>query len=768
MKGKSNKIKMSEADTFQILVATDNHLGYAEKDPIRGNDSLETFEEILRIAVKSNVDMILLGGDLFHENKPSRKTLHKTMELLRKYCLGDRPCAMEFLSDRKANFPSNSFGNVNYEDPNLNVSLPVFSIHGNHDDPTGDGNLCSLDLLSVCGLINYFGKASQVDDITINPILLKKGQSRLALYGLGNVRDERLHRTFKNKKVQMMKPNEYENEWFNLMVLHQNRVKHGPTNYIPEAFIDDFIHLVIWGHEHECLIDPEFQEQQEFYISQPGSSVATALSEGESKSKHVGILRIRGQEFSMKKVRLETVRPFIMDDLVLSEVPELNKNKPETVLDFLAQRVEEMIEKVMAEWKDENKEMLLKDPTVELPKPIVRLRVEYSGFTNFNVQRFGQQFVSTVANPKDILLFHRKKSTEKKGSRIVINDEAVFPDQLDMRGVEDLVSEFLENQQLQIFPEKMLTEAVKEFVDKDEKDAIKDFVTKSLTVTREYLVKKVEKADEDSIFQEIEIEKQTRSENFEKQRSTLGEDGLPDVVLPGTETRPKPKPKKPKSDSDNDMDADPMISDDDNQSKPKKGKQPAKKAAASKKKANRDDDEDEDEDEYKAAFDDESDGDDASFMDDDNSIKSKPGKATTAKPRGRGGASTSRAKATKKADQPSSSGRGRGRGGRGGARGGGRTLDSIIQGRKTVPASTQSAFDVDEDSTKANPKKRKLSNPSDSQRGLKQSKLSFVNDDSDDEAPQSNNTAASIFDSAGTNNDLKKPSSYKDRWSKKN
>lgn len=26
---------------------------------------------------------------------------------------------------------------VNYQDDNLNISIPVFSIHGNHDDPTG-------------------------------------------------------------------------------------------------------------------------------------------------------------------------------------------------------------------------------------------------------------------------------------------------------------------------------------------------------------------------------------------------------------------------------------------------------------------------------------------------------------------------------------------------------------------------------------------------------------------------------------------------------
>ena len=33
-----------------------------------------------------------------------------------------------------------SFPSVNYEDPDYNVGIPVFSIHGNHDDPTGVSN----------------------------------------------------------------------------------------------------------------------------------------------------------------------------------------------------------------------------------------------------------------------------------------------------------------------------------------------------------------------------------------------------------------------------------------------------------------------------------------------------------------------------------------------------------------------------------------------------------------------------------------------------
>ena len=47
---------------------------------------------------------------------------------------------------------------ANFDDPNLNVGLPVFTIHGNHDDPTGADSLSAVDILSTAGLVNYFGK----------------------------------------------------------------------------------------------------------------------------------------------------------------------------------------------------------------------------------------------------------------------------------------------------------------------------------------------------------------------------------------------------------------------------------------------------------------------------------------------------------------------------------------------------------------------------------------------------------------------------------
>ncbi|CDI83182.1 YALI0B14553p, related [Eimeria praecox] len=78
--GAPPEVQEGEGDenTFKILIATDTHLGYKGEDPVRGNDSFRTFEEILQIGRREKVDFMLHGGDLFDENKPSRTTLYTT------------------------------------------------------------------------------------------------------------------------------------------------------------------------------------------------------------------------------------------------------------------------------------------------------------------------------------------------------------------------------------------------------------------------------------------------------------------------------------------------------------------------------------------------------------------------------------------------------------------------------------------------------------------------------------------------------------------
>uniref|UniRef100_A0A8C9Z857 Double-strand break repair protein n=1 Tax=Sander lucioperca TaxID=283035 RepID=A0A8C9Z857_SANLU len=475
----------NDEDTFKILIATDIHLGYLEKDAIRGNDSYNTLDEILKCAKTNQVDFILLGGDLFHDNKPSRRCLHNCITMLRRYCMGDTPIHFNILSDQNVNFNTTEFPWVNYQDENLNISIPAFSIHGNHDDPTGAEGLCALDLLSASGLVNHFGHSHSVEKIEISPILMQKGKTKLALFGLGSIPDERLYRMFVNNQVTMLRPKEDQDEWFNLFTIHQNRSKHGPTNYIPEQFLDDFIDLVVWGHEHECLIAPTRNEQQLFYVTQPGSSVATSLSPGEATKKHIGLLRVKGRKMNLEKIPLKTVRQFFIQDVVLADyqdqftpdTPQVTKK----VEDLCYAKVTEMLE----EAERERLGCLL---TPE--KPLIRLRVDYSGgFEAFNTSRFSQKFVERVANPKDIIHFLRRREQKED---IKGQTEAKYTaHSVEGLRVEDLVKQYFEateqTVQLSLLTEKGMGKAIQEFVDKDEKDAIEELITYQLEKTQRHL-----------------------------------------------------------------------------------------------------------------------------------------------------------------------------------------------------------------------------------------------------------------------------------------
>lgn len=55
-----------------------------------------------------------------------------------------------------------------------------------------------------------------------------------------------------------------------------------------------------------------------------------------------------------------------------------------------------------------------------------------------------------------------------------MNTEVVVPDRLEVGRVEDLVTEYLAAQTLDILPEQELGDAVRFFIEKDDKDSIQE------------------------------------------------------------------------------------------------------------------------------------------------------------------------------------------------------------------------------------------------------------------------------------------------------
>ncbi|GLV44365.1 meiotic recombination 11 [Carabus blaptoides fortunei] len=498
-----------DEDTLKILVATDIHLGYNEQDPIRGNDSFESFEEILVHAVQNEVDFLLLGGDLFHESKPSPMCYHRCITLLKRYCLGNKPVALEFLSDQSRNFRHLKNAIVNYEDPNLNISIPVFSIHGNHDDPTGAERLSAMDIIADTGLINYFGKWTDLTQVEIYPLLMRKGITKFAIYGLSHIKDERLSRLFTDKKVTMIRPMNSE-DWFNILVLHQNRAQNrGTKNYIPETVLPDFLNLVIWGHEHDCLIDPVISVNGP-RISQPGSSVATSLAAGEAITKYVGLLRVYKTKHIMNKIQLKTVRPFVFKEITISNPAIAFGTKP---TEFARQQIDAVIEGMLEQAKAEKR-------TGKPKLPLIRLNVNFLNEAMMsNAIRMGQQYVDRVANPTDMLSFKLKRnSATKRGRNVGVDDmEEMEGDQLAER-VEELVVKYfdMKHQTLKVLSVKGLSEAVARYIDRNDTDALNDIYNHQYTKTLDKLLEIEDEVDEaklDELLTQLKKERTDEPDN---------------------------------------------------------------------------------------------------------------------------------------------------------------------------------------------------------------------------------------------------------------
>jgi len=331
------------------------------------------------------------------------------------------------------------------------------------------------------------------------------------------------------------------------------------------------------------------------------------LTEGEASPKHVGILDIRGPQFRMSSVPLKQVRRFAVGSIVLKDHSHgLDVEDPhidEAMSKLLEEEVDRLVEEARAllvqenvdgdsgleddDRDEESRGGAVKRKRFKVEKPqqvLVRLKVEHSGFSTLNNQRFGSRFVKEVANPSDILCFHRKRSTDgpkgstAKGNRTNANSlsEPSYPDELNAINMENIIKDTLQttDKKLQILDEEKLGFAVEDFVSKEQKQVFSETVDKIVTVQQKRLIKRglssmnsSRDGDADSAVGSVENKVTTANAVREvcqaESQKLRNDDDMMDIEeeksqnTNGKRTKPvavrKRRPRSSKSDSDDDI-----------------------------------------------------------------------------------------------------------------------------------------------------------------------------------------------------------------------
>ncbi|KAK1933098.1 DNA repair protein (mre11) family protein [Babesia divergens] len=515
-----------ESGLMRVLIFTDTHLGYKESDAIRSNDAFNTFEEVLFLAKHLRVDAIFHSGDLFDDTHPSRNVMYRTMELLTRYCnIGQSEGSSEVLHVK---IPKNARRNEEkramlLNDLNMVASnerrIPFFVIHGNHDNPSSITDLSPIDLLDVANLITYIGAVSDLNCIECRPILLNKGQIKIALYGLGWVKDESLYKAFKANRVNFIPPPE-PHEWYNVLLFHQNRyARRGKSSgdYISEEVLPDWLDLVIWGHEHECLKVPQQSMNRSFQVLQLGSTVQTSMSAAEMAPKHCCLMEINMDQVSFYPISLETARHLHYSDLSLVQLG-LQQGSEKEIYGKLTNMVETIIggikkrPKTALRASELAKIVMRPNCTFKLQSaiddaeslPLIRLRVDHTGFESINPRTFGNIFKGRLANPSDILRFWQKQQPRNADVDPIVAGSTPEAAQANRKNVKNTVFSAIEkNCRLKLLIEHELNAAVQNFAVGLETQAISDHVRRSVEELQSVLINEMASHSGDQLCEDV-------------------------------------------------------------------------------------------------------------------------------------------------------------------------------------------------------------------------------------------------------------------------
>ncbi len=260
-------------DSMKIAIVSDLHLGYErfEADALR--QATEALERASKIA-----DAILVPGDIFDKRYPRPDIISQAINLFRE--LSKREWKAEI---------SDYIGKGK-----IYTRAPIVAIPGTHER-IAEGKENAVKLLSLAGLLADTSEATTV---------LKKGDERVAIFGLGGLSDEMV-----KERIAALSPTGIDGA-FNIFMFHQSIYEMLPfsENIIHYSDLPKGFDLYVCGHMHSMAEATVHGKK----LLIPGSTVLTQLKSEEQSRK--GFILYDTQDRSHKFIEINS-RPFVTKNL---------------------------------------------------------------------------------------------------------------------------------------------------------------------------------------------------------------------------------------------------------------------------------------------------------------------------------------------------------------------------------------------------------------------------------------------------------------------
>src|SRR3989344_4254265 len=264
---------------MKIAFFSDTHLGFGGKE--RENESYENARQCFELAMKNNVDAIVLGGDIFDVKHPSYDVFVNSMDVF--------AIAKGKESSVKASALTRTGEKaISYK------GTPVIAIHGNHEY-LGRDYAGVLDIFDRAGCLCYFHAAV---------VTLEKGNEKVCLHLLGNIPEKKAKDALKLWNPVPVKGCR------NVIVLHQNFKEYSAIDdeMVATLSFSDIpvgFDLAVNGHLH--WRDEQDVGNMKFVLL--GSTVCTQMKPIEAGQKK-GPYIYDSEKNTMEFIPLEVQRNF--------------------------------------------------------------------------------------------------------------------------------------------------------------------------------------------------------------------------------------------------------------------------------------------------------------------------------------------------------------------------------------------------------------------------------------------------------------------------